>query len=108
MTYKDDFQTNPCSVCGASPGVACVHDDYAPAASPTRIRAAHTNVAAAIQEIDAALFSGDTFEEPTARAELAAYLERWTKQLADSTEPEESCSQCGAVVLGYHSCEGVP
>jgi hypothetical protein len=47
----------------------------------------HPNVARAIQEIDAAVFNGDTFEEPKARAELLEYIERWSKQLK-SDEPE--------------------
>lgn len=32
-------------------------------------------------EIDAAIFSGDTFNSPTARLELRAYLERWSREL---------------------------
>jgi hypothetical protein len=40
-------------------------------------------VEAAIQEIDAAVFSGDTFEEPTARAELLEYARRWIRELDD-------------------------
>jgi hypothetical protein len=43
----------------------------------------HPNVARAIQEIDAAVFNGDTFEDPEARAELQSYLERWTRRLAE-------------------------
>lgn len=43
----------------------------------------HPNVARAIQEIDAAVFNGDTFEEPEARAELLEYIARWTRALAE-------------------------
>lgn len=43
----------------------------------------HPKVASAIQEIDAALYNGDTFEDPGGRAELTAYVEKWTKELAD-------------------------
>ena len=42
----------------------------------------HPKVAEAIQQIDAAVFNGDTFEEPEARGELIEYIERWCKQLA--------------------------
>lgn len=47
----------------------------------------HPNVARAIQEIDAAVFNGDTFEEPEARAELLEYIERWRRNL-ETNEPE--------------------
>ena len=42
----------------------------------------HPKVAEAIQQIDAAIFNGDTFEEPEARGELIEYIERWCKRLA--------------------------
>ena len=41
----------------------------------------HPKVEQAIQEIDAAVFSGDTFEDAEARAELIGYLERWLREL---------------------------
>ena len=50
----------------------------------------HPRVAEAIQQIDAAVFNGDTFEEPEARAELVEYLKRWGKRLSEpyyGTEP---------------------
>jgi hypothetical protein len=50
----------------------------------------HPKVADAIQQIDAAVFNGDTFEEPEARAELVEYLKRWCKHLSEpyyGTEP---------------------
>ena len=53
----------------------------------------HPSVERAIQEIDAAVFNGDTFEDPEARAELQSYLERWTRRLAEpiitGDEPED-------------------
>jgi hypothetical protein len=49
----------------------------------------HPSVIQAIQEIDAAVFSGDTFEDPEARAELQAYVERWTRYLAEPVDPVE-------------------
>ncbi len=41
-----------------------------------------TGHAKAIQEIDAALFNGDAFDVPAARAELVSYVERWARELA--------------------------
>lgn len=41
----------------------------------------HPKVAGAIQEIDAALFNGDTFDDPDDRAELTRYVRRWAKEL---------------------------
>lgn len=43
----------------------------------------HPNVARAIQEIDAAVFNGDTFEEPEARAELLEYVNSWLRRLSE-------------------------
>jgi hypothetical protein len=43
----------------------------------------HPSVSRAIQEIDAAVYNGDTFEEPTARAELLAYAEAWVRKLKE-------------------------
>lgn len=50
----------------------------------------HPKVAGAIQEIDAALFNGDTFDDADDRAELTAYVEKWAKELrtADDKMPE--------------------
>lgn len=42
----------------------------------------HPRVAEAIQVIDAAVFSGDTFEDPDDRAELLEYVARWTRELS--------------------------
>lgn len=56
----------------------------------------HPTVARAIQEIDAALYNGDTFEDPDDRAELTAYVEKWAQELGlipskedEEDEPEE-------------------
>jgi hypothetical protein len=48
----------------------------------------HPKVAGAIQEIDAALYNGDTFEDPDDRAELVAYVEKWAQELG-LVPPEE-------------------
>lgn len=59
----------------------------------------HPKVAGAIQEIDAALFNGDTFDDPDDRAELSSYVERWARELKDiecqavSPCPEETRSE---------------
>ncbi len=44
---------------------------------------AATGHAKAIQEIDAALFNGDTFDDPAVRAVLSAYVERWARELRE-------------------------
>lgn len=48
----------------------------------------HHKVAQSIQEIDAALFNGDTFDEPEARSTLRKYVERWLVELNATTEEE--------------------
>lgn len=61
----------------------------------------HPSVARAIQEIDAAFFSGDTFENPKARRELEKYLARWNRaiqQLAPIRCP--NCGNEGADKIG--------
>lgn len=50
----------------------------------------HPKLAQAIQEIDAAVFNGDTFESPDTRAEMLGYISRWTKELAETPAPYES------------------
>lgn len=40
----------------------------------------HPKVEQALEEIDAALLNGDTFEEPEDLDKLRAYLERWTRE----------------------------
>jgi len=35
------------------------------------------------QEIDAALFNGDAFDDPAVRAVLSAYVDRWARELRD-------------------------
>jgi hypothetical protein len=53
----------------------------------------HPKVAGAIQEIDAALYNGDTFDDPGDRAELTAYVEKWAQELglipSEKDGPEE-------------------
>lgn len=41
----------------------------------------HPNLERAINEIDAAVFNGDVFEDPDERAEIVEYIERWCKRL---------------------------
>lgn len=48
----------------------------------------HPSVARAIQEIDAAVFNGDTFEEDEARQELLEYIDRWKRKLTPPVEPD--------------------
>jgi hypothetical protein len=43
----------------------------------------------AIDEIDAAVFSGDTFHDHSARVALEFYLKRWEKELSSISEVEE-------------------
>ena len=47
----------------------------------------HPKVKQAIQEIDAAVFSGDTFEEPEAKAELLRHATRWVRELSGGGDP---------------------
>jgi hypothetical protein len=46
------------------------------------------------------------------RDDRRAFLGRYGAVMLDTSaldpEPEEQCGQCGAVVLGYHACQGVP
>lgn len=44
----------------------------------------HVKVAHAIEEIDAAVFSGDTFEDPAARVKLLECMAAWTRGLTNS------------------------
>ncbi len=41
----------------------------------------HPKVAQALEEIDAAVFSGDTFYDPDPRALLLYYMERWIVEM---------------------------
>lgn len=50
----------------------------------------HPKVRQAIQEIDAAVFNGDTFEEPAARQSLLEYVERWRTALKPATGRKRS------------------
>ena len=44
----------------------------------------HPKVRQAFEEIDAALFNSDAFDEPEDRAVLDGYLQRWQKYLKDN------------------------
>jgi hypothetical protein len=46
----------------------------------------HNNLLQAIDEIDAAVFSGDTFHEYSARVTLEFFLKRWEKELSSIPE----------------------
>jgi hypothetical protein len=52
----------------------------------------------ACEEIDAALFSGDSFQDPKARAALVEYMERWGRALKEieDNSAEPTCHDCGA------------
>lgn len=41
----------------------------------------HPSVSRAFEEIDAAIFSGDTFYDPDALNKLKRMMDRWTRQL---------------------------
>ena len=51
----------------------------------------HPKIEAAIEEIDAAVMNGDTFEDVEAREELLEVIERWRRELyrPDGLEPME-------------------
>jgi len=53
-----------------------------------------TRCPASVSEIDAALFNGDTFDDPAARAELASYVERWARELARAAMAAASATPC--------------
>lgn len=55
----------------------------------------HPKVASAIEEIDAAVFSGDTFEDPAARAKLVEYMAAWTRELAPVEDAAEQVAEPG-------------
>jgi hypothetical protein len=48
----------------------------------------HDNLLQAIDEIDAAVFSGDTFHDIAARQTLEVFLKRWEKELSSLSEVE--------------------
>jgi hypothetical protein len=50
----------------------------------------HPKVAAAIQEIDAAVFSGDSFDDPMSRAEMIEYARRWIRELSQDLAQSDS------------------
>lgn len=55
----------------------------------------HLKVASAIEEIDAAVFSSDTFEDPAARASLLEHMAVWAKELAPVEEAAEQVAEPG-------------
>lgn len=48
----------------------------------------HPNILNAFQEIDAALFSGDSFYSPENKKELERYILRWNQELKNLNERE--------------------
>jgi hypothetical protein len=46
----------------------------------------HPDVEKAFQEIDSAVFSSDTFDEPEARQTLKSFLSRWQKAVDEAEE----------------------
>ncbi len=56
----------------------------------------HPKVASAIQEIDAAVFSGGTFEDPAARAELLEHMAAWARELASTSEGDKQVGEVPA------------
>lgn len=48
----------------------------------------HPKVSAALEEIDAAMFSGDGFDDKDARIAFMAYLSRWVRQFPELEEYE--------------------
>jgi aminoglycoside phosphotransferase (APT) family kinase protein len=48
--------------------------------------AIHPAVVEAIQQIDAALFNGDTFDDPENRAELKRYVESWLRCIEEDEQ----------------------
>lgn len=70
----------------------------------------HPKVEAAFQEIDAAFFSGDTFEDEDARERVKFFLARWNKEVAKAPTGQ-SCRVGGLmnpdiVIDKDEDCEG--
>lgn len=64
--------------------------------------ALHPKVGAAIQELDAAICNGDAFDQPDARAEMLAHVERWMRLLCDDgADLAESLQALGARAIEY-------
>jgi hypothetical protein len=62
----------------------------------------HPLVLEAIQEIDAAFFSGDSFHDEAELKEIERFLIRWGKKVAnihemlnERSEEDEPCPECG-------------
>ena len=56
-----------------------------------RMRA--TKIHLALEQIDAALLSGDDFADPQARAELLSYLQSWTRVLGEPATEDAQAPQ---------------
>lgn len=67
----------------------------------------HPKVAGSIQEIDAALFNGDTFDDPDDREEFARYVERWARELKDLKDRAERQARVSALSQTLSSEEGL-
>jgi hypothetical protein len=46
----------------------------------------HPKIEDALQQIDAALFNGDTFDDEENRAALQEYVDRWQRKLRELSE----------------------
>lgn len=63
----------------------------------------HPKVDEAFDEIDAAVFSGDSFHDPDNLAELERYIARWSREIAvirkeriEAQNPAPPCPECGS------------
>lgn len=54
------------------------HECFAPPCERSKM---HARVKEAFEQIDAAVFNGDTFDDADAKAELTSYLRRWVTRL---------------------------
>jgi hypothetical protein len=61
----------------------------------------------ACEQIDAAVFSGDTLYDDDDRAALKEYVQRWVRAIDSHEEnAKETCAFCGVKLL--NPCEFVP
>jgi hypothetical protein len=49
----------------------------------------HPKVKQALEEIDAAVFNGDTFEDEEARNELLDYISSWKREVGEVDEEDQ-------------------
>ena len=59
----------------------------------------HWKVKEALEEIDAAFFSGDTFHDPEALKEVEEYLGRWQREITSIKEDVLSHSEDGVELV---------